>query len=126
MLSNLTTFPSFIDSLTMSYSYIFTDEDECLINADNCAHLCINTLGSYSCACRQGYNLAQDGQLCMGNVIFYFKSDSITCYGLFTLPDTDLDTDSETDSKRSGYIVLYRNCFHCTDLDTDSYKDLNS
>ena len=97
-----------------------TDEDECVINADNCAHLCINTLGSYSCACRQGYSLAQDGQLCMGSVIFYSKSDSITFCGLFTLADTNSDTNSYTDWKRNGYIVLYTNCSHCTDLDCDS------
>ena len=79
--------------------YIFADEDECLLNADNCAHVCINTLGSYSCACRQGYSLAQDGQLCMGNVNVCSKSESITFHGLFTLPDTDSETDRNTDSK---------------------------
>ena len=34
--------------------------------------------------------------------------------GLFTLPDTDSETDSDLDSK------LCRNCYHCTDSDSDS------
>ena len=42
-------------------------------------------------------------------------------YGLFTLPDTDSDSDSKLD----GYIVLWRNCYHCTDLASDSNPDPN-
>ena len=37
--------------------------------------------------------------------------------GLFTLLDTDSDIDLNLDSKPDGYIVLYRNCSDCTDLD---------
>ena len=40
-----------------------------------------------------------------------------TFYGLFTL----LDTDSAL--KHDGYMVLYRNCSHCTDSDSDPYLD---
>ena len=39
--------------------------------------------------------------------------------GVFTLPDTN----SDSDFKPEGYIVLYRNCFHCTDSDLDSDLD---
>ena len=39
------------------------------------------------------------------------------CNGLFTLPDSDSDSDS--DSKPDGYIVLYRNIYIGSDLDSD-------
>ena len=41
------------------------------------------------------------------------------CNGLFTLSDADSDSDSKPD----GYIVLYRNCSHCTDSESDSDPD---
>ena len=45
------------------------------------------------------------------------------CYGLFTLPDTDSGTDSDSDSEHDGYIVLCRTCSHCMDSDSDPYLD---
>ena len=42
--------------------------------------------------------------------------------GLFTLTETDSGTDSDLDSKPSGYIVLCRTCSHCTDSDLDPYS----
>ena len=45
------------------------------------------------------------------------------CNGLFTLPETDLDTDSDSNSKPCGYIVLYRNCSHCMEFDCDPKSD---
>ena len=47
---------------------------------------------------------------------------SIT-YGLFTLPDMDSDTDSNSDSKLDGYIVLCRNCSQRDDSNLDSNPD---
>ncbi|CAL8097727.1 unnamed protein product [Calicophoron daubneyi] len=35
----------------------FTDRDECAENNGGCQHLCRNTIGSYHCACRPGYQL---------------------------------------------------------------------
>ncbi|CAH8432073.1 unnamed protein product [Dicrocoelium dendriticum] len=35
----------------------FTDLDECADNNGGCQHLCRNTIGSYHCACRPGYQL---------------------------------------------------------------------
>uniref|UniRef100_A0A8R1HYY8 Sushi, von Willebrand factor type A, EGF and pentraxin domain-containing protein 1 n=1 Tax=Caenorhabditis japonica TaxID=281687 RepID=A0A8R1HYY8_CAEJA len=39
------------------------DINECLKNNGHCDHLCINTQGSYNCACRNGYDLfTENGQ----------------------------------------------------------------
>ena len=43
--------------------------------------------------------------------------------GLFTLPDTDSGTDSDSDSKPDGYMVRCKICSHCTDSNSDSYLD---
>ena len=42
-------------------------------------------------------------------------------YGLFTLPDSE----SDSDSKPKGYIVLGRNFHIGSDLDPDPYSDLH-
>ena len=49
--------------------------------------------------------------------------DTLKNYGLFTLPDTDSATDSDSDYKPDGNIVPYRNYSHCTDSDLDSEPD---
>ncbi|XP_052598322.1 collagen and calcium-binding EGF domain-containing protein 1 isoform X3 [Peromyscus californicus insignis] len=41
------------------------DIDECASsNTTLCAHICINTVGSYHCGCREGYVLEDDGKTC--------------------------------------------------------------
>ncbi|XP_026210189.1 epidermal growth factor-like protein 7 [Anabas testudineus] len=40
-----------------------TDVDECSKRRP-CAHECVNTAGSYRCACRDGFKLAGDGRSC--------------------------------------------------------------
>ena len=42
---------------------IFTDVDECNSTSgeQKCAHVCVNTEGSFACACRTGYKLENDG-----------------------------------------------------------------
>ena len=52
------------------------------------------------------------------------RNDRERQLGLILLPDTDRNLDS----KPNGYIVLYRNCSHCTDsdLDSDPYLDHRS
>ena len=44
----------------------FSDIDECHENIDGCSQLCSNTVGSYTCGCRDGYRLASDGHTCNG------------------------------------------------------------
>lgn len=40
-----------------------TDVDECR-EQRLCTQKCVNTLGSYRCACSEGYSLSRDGQSC--------------------------------------------------------------
>ena len=42
------------------------DINECILNSDDCAHICTNTIGSYHCICRTGYRLAADRHTCEG------------------------------------------------------------
>ncbi|XP_009320319.1 PREDICTED: epidermal growth factor-like protein 7 isoform X3 [Pygoscelis adeliae] len=41
-----------------------TDVDECAGQSHGCGQLCINTAGSYRCACRDGFSLAADDKEC--------------------------------------------------------------
>ncbi|XP_051492228.1 epidermal growth factor-like protein 7 isoform X1 [Apus apus] len=41
-----------------------TDVDECASQSHGCAQLCINTAGSYRCACRDGFGLAANHKAC--------------------------------------------------------------
>lgn len=53
---------------------IFTDVDECNSTSgeQKCAHVCVNTEGSFACACRTGYKLENDGLACKkGNMQEY-------------------------------------------------------
>lgn len=47
----------------------YPDVDECNENNALCGQLCINTNGTYMCACNDGYFLRSDGQTCNGNII---------------------------------------------------------
>lgn len=41
------------------------DQDECLLlPGELCQHLCLNTVGSYRCACFPGFSLQEDGRTC--------------------------------------------------------------
>ena len=45
------------------------DVDECLDEIDECNHLvsdCVNALGSYSCACHDGYRWNEEREFCEG------------------------------------------------------------
>lgn len=47
------------------------EEDECA-KPDNggCEQRCVNTLGSFKCACDPGYELAPDKKSCEGNCVY--------------------------------------------------------
>ncbi|XP_032303996.1 epidermal growth factor-like protein 7 isoform X1 [Coturnix japonica] len=41
-----------------------TDVDECASQSHGCSQLCVNTAGSFHCACRDGFSLAADHKAC--------------------------------------------------------------
>lgn len=48
----------------------YVDIDECLQNSNLCQQLCVNTDGSYTCACMDGYQLIKGTNQCEGTVKF--------------------------------------------------------
>lgn len=42
----------------------FTDKDECAVNNGGCQQECRNTIGSYVCACHNGFTLHENGHDC--------------------------------------------------------------
>ena len=45
-----------------------TDFNECDINNGGCDQICENTIGSFKCSCRPGYNQSQNGVSCDGKL----------------------------------------------------------
>ena len=43
-----------------------SDQDECLVNNGGCQYHCINTVGSYTCSCNDGFSLSKDRHNCEG------------------------------------------------------------
>ena len=52
-------------------SYVFTDVDECNEGMHNCTYGCINTNGSFICACQVGYEFSEDRTSCQGTYIVH-------------------------------------------------------
>ena len=50
------------------------DVDECRTGAHSCQQTCLNQIGSYRCACRNGYQLASDGKHCNGMFLMILLS----------------------------------------------------
>ena len=44
------------------------DINECDTNNGGCDHNCINTIGSYQCQCREGFQFISNGRNCTGNL----------------------------------------------------------
>ena len=45
---------------------MYLDINECKTNNGGCPSLCINSVGSYTCSCQDGFDLASDGKTCIG------------------------------------------------------------
>ncbi len=53
---------------------ILVDIDECLFGNGGCEQMCINAQGSFSCGCRIGYDLSENGYTCKSETISFVKS----------------------------------------------------
>ena len=53
-------------ALTYFFYASESDINECKNDSHDCQQLCINTIGSYKCACEPGYYLKFDGKTCLG------------------------------------------------------------
>lgn len=58
----------------------FPEEDECA-KPDNggCEQRCVNTLGSFKCACDPGYELAPDKKSCEGKSVCVCAALTFVC-----------------------------------------------
>ena len=61
-----------------------SDIDECAEGSDGCAHICVNEVGSYSCSCHSGYQLANDGRGCAEEDIDECAEDTSNCSQICT------------------------------------------
>ena len=60
-------------SVHVATVHFFIDINECAESIDNCAQICTDTDGSYTCSCEAGYDLASNGHGCNGenNNLFF-------------------------------------------------------
>ena len=55
--------------MTLIHILTYIDMDECSEEVTLCEHTCTNTVGSYSCTCKEGYHLHTDGHSCIGELV---------------------------------------------------------
>ena len=60
----------------MRCRYTASDINECTSRAHNCAQVCTNTAGSFTCSCNSGYTLEADGHSCSGIVHVSITTDN--------------------------------------------------
>ena len=73
---------------------ILSDIDECAVGMGGCAHNCNNTIGSFECSCRDGYELEEDGKTCRGELVAKEITDTVIIHGRhvnFSHVSTDVD-----------------------------------
>ena len=52
--------------MLISNTNLITNDNPCLINNGGCSQTCINTPGSYECACDDGFMLSRNKHNCKG------------------------------------------------------------
>ena len=58
--------PSVIALLLFAHHCLpFVDRNECKIENGGCSQKCVNTFGSFSCECADGFKLSEDGKKCI-------------------------------------------------------------
>lgn len=89
------------------------DIDECSERSHGCAHLCVNTYGSYRCTCYVGYELNPNNRDCRGKLkLFFFlrpqEAQALKCLtGNMSdyLGEYALENEYYAAIKRYGYYV---------------------
>ncbi|KAL3852194.1 hypothetical protein ACJMK2_015867 [Sinanodonta woodiana] len=91
-----------------------SDIDECTVFSSEqlCSQICINTIGSYRCACRQGYSLARDGRTC-----YLTTSVVATCEENNPCNQDCIDTDSGPNCICRNGFQLRKDGVTCEDID---------
>ena len=108
ILMNITALVSIIYNSILSNLY--TDIIECDTNNGGCDHNCINTIGSYQCQCREGYETKNNGTNCTGTLfityyqlLFYAKK---TLTNVFLTIMEDVNKYVQTQMEASLVLVL--------------------
>ena len=92
--------------------------DGCAQECGRCIHGDCDPV-SGSCVCHSGW----EGATCEQGIIYHSRIFiKLEPMAHFTLTEINSVTDSDSDSKPNGYIVLCKMCSHCTDLDSDPYS----
>ena len=78
-----------ISILASPLSHLCTDIDECRLGTHQCAQNCSNTVGSYTCSCRTGYRLSNDGQTCISEFKHFHWCIAVMLYIYPPLLDID-------------------------------------
>lgn len=50
---------------SLSFPLSLSDTDECMFNNGGCQHVCVNTVGSYECLCKEGFFLSDNQHTCI-------------------------------------------------------------
>ena len=76
----------------MSGYQFFSDIDECMVD-NQCAQICTNTMGSFTCSCEDGFQLDENGLDCNGKKL----SGRGTTYICRVPPPSTKEGDSHND-----------------------------
>ena len=69
---------------------LFIDIDECNEDNGGCEQICNNTIGSYECSCRDGYELDSNGMNCTGMYTTFTSHIKINGIYLITMITTGI------------------------------------
>ena len=65
----------FLPMIINAHTHVFIiDIDECNEDNGGCEQICNNTVGSYECFCRDGYELDSNGINCTGTYVYHFDT----------------------------------------------------